>query len=89
MILTLATSPLKLKVEFHSVIECTTKDGQTVKEVEKKHAFDRMLADTMKKQLEEGLLRKNWTATSGDRFQKDEIQRWFVIQKRLFLVEGK
>lgn len=89
MILTLNTSPMKLRVEFHSVIECTTKDGQNVKEVEKKHAFDRMLADTMKKQLEDTLLRKNWTSTSGDRFQKDEIQRWFVIQKRLFEIEGK
>jgi len=89
MILTLGISPLKLKVEFHSVIECTTKDGQNVKEVEKKHAFDRMLADTMKKQMETELLRKNWTPTSGDRFQKEDIQRWFVIQKRLFEIEGK
>ena len=89
MVLMLGTSPMKLKVEFHSVIECTTKDGQNVNEVEKKHAFDRMLAATMKKQLENELVRKQWTVTSGDRYQKGEIQRWFVIQKRLFEIEGK
>ena len=89
MVLRLESSPLKLRLEFHTVIECTTKDGQNVKEADKKHAFDRALADTMKKELETELLRRKWTPTSGDRFQKEDIQRWFVIQKRLFDIEGR
>jgi len=71
------------------VIECMTKDGRDVQEKERKHTTDREMADTKKSLLEKELLRRKWIQTSGDRFQFEDMQKWFVIQKRIFEIEGK
>jgi len=87
MIFQLSGSPLRLEIEFHSVVECVTKDGKNVKETDRKHTIKRSLAEARKSELEEELLRKNWLKTSGDRFQKDDAHKWFVIQKRAYSIE--
>lgn len=89
MIIQISTSPLRFKVEFFSVIECMTKDGRDVQEKDRKHTTDRDIADGKKEHLENELLRRKWIKTSGDRFQHGDMQKWFVIQKRIFEIEGK
>ena len=89
MVVQMSTSPLRFKVEFFSVIECMTRDGRDVQEKERKHTTDREIADVNKDLLEKRLLRKKWTVTSGDRFQYGDMQKWFVIQKRIFEIEGR
>ena len=89
MVVQMSTSPLRFRFEFFSVIECMTKDGRDVQEKERKHTTDREIADTNKDLLEKRLLRKKWTVTSGDRYQYGDMQKWFVIQKRIFEIEGR
>jgi hypothetical protein len=89
MVVQMSTSPLRFKLEFFSVIECMTKDGRDVQEKERKHTTDREIADTKKGLLERELLRRGWTVTSGDRYQYSDMQKWFIIQKRIFEIEGK
>lgn len=89
MVVQMSTSPLRFKVEFFSVIECMTKDGRDVQEKDRKHTTDREIADNRKDFLERELLRRKWIQTSGDRFQYGDMQKWFVIQKRIFEIEGR
>ena len=89
MVVQMSTSPLRFRFEFFSVIECMTKDGRDVQEKERKHTTDREIADTKKDLLEKELLRRKWIQTSGDRFQFEDMQKWFIIQKRIFEIEGK
>lgn len=88
MIFQMATQPMRLKVEFFSIYEYVTKDGKTVKETPRKHVMTQALANIRKEELEDELRRQNWEETSGHRFQHNDVQKWFDVQKQIFEIEG-